>query len=41
MIHILKQRLAYMVLFMVVIFGMTHCIARGEDIALANLPEII
>ena len=41
MIHILKQRLAYIVLFMAVLFGMTHCIARGEDIALANLPEII
>jgi len=41
MIHILKQRLAYIVLFMAVIFGMTHGIARGEDIALANLPEII
>ena len=41
MIHILKQRLAYIVLFMGVIFGMTHGIARGEDIALANLPEII
>jgi len=41
MIHILKQRLAYIVLFMVVIIGMTHGIARGEDIALANLPEII
>ena len=41
MIHLLKQRLAYIVLFMVVIFGMGHGIARGEDIALANLPEII
>ncbi len=41
MIHLLKQRLAYIVLFMVVIFGMAHGIARGEDIALANLPEII
>jgi len=41
MIHILKQRLAYIVLFMAVLFGMTHGIARGEDIALANLPEII
>ncbi|MEI7853037.1 MAG: hypothetical protein WCJ06_04970 [Planctomycetota bacterium] len=41
MTHILKQRLAYIVLFMAVIFGMTHGIARGEDIALANLPEII
>ena len=41
MIHILKQRLAYIVLFMAVIFGMTYGIARGEDIALANLPEII
>ena len=41
MTHLLKQRLAYMVLFMVVIFGMAHGIARGEDIALANLPEII
>ena len=41
MIHLLKQRLTYMVLFMVVIFAMTHGIARGEDIALANLPEII
>ena len=33
MIHILKQRLAYMVLFMFMIFGMTHGIAREEDIA--------
>jgi len=41
MIHILKQLLAYIVLFMAVIFGMTYGIARGEDIALANLPEII
>ena len=41
MIHILKQRLAYIVLFMAVLVGMTHGIARGEDIALANLPEII
>ena len=41
MIHLLKQRLAYMILFMVVIIGMAHGIARGEDIALANLPEII
>jgi len=41
MTHILKQRLAYIVLFMAVIFEMTHGIARGEDIALANLPEII
>ena len=41
MMHILKQRFAYLVLFMVVIFAMTHGIARGEDIALANLPEII
>jgi hypothetical protein len=41
MIHLLKQRLAYTVLFMVVIFGMAHGIARGEDIALANLPDII
>jgi len=41
MIHILKQQLAYKVLFMVVIFGMTHGIATGEDITLANLPEII
>jgi len=41
MTHILKQRLAYIVLFMAVLFGMTHGIARGEDIALANLPEII
>jgi len=41
MIHLLKQRLAYMVLFMVVIIGMAHGIARGEDIALANLPDII
>ena len=41
MIHLLKQRLTYMVPFMVVIFGMTHGIARGEDIALANLPDII
>ena len=41
MIHLLKQRLAYMFLFMVVIIGMAHGIARGEDIALANLPEII
>jgi len=41
MIHILKQLLAYIVLFMAVIFGMIYGIARGEDIALANLPEII
>lgn len=41
MIHMLKQRLAYMVLFMVVIIGMAPGNARGEDIALANLPEII
>ena len=41
MIYMLKQGLAYMVLFLVVIFGMTHGIARGEDIALVNLPEII
>ena len=41
MTHILRHKLAYIVLFMVVIFGMGHGIARGEDIALANLPEII
>jgi len=41
MTYMLKQGLAYMVLFLVVIFGMTHGIARGEDIALVNLPEII
>ena len=41
MTHILRHKLAYIVLFMVVIFGMAHGIARGEDIALANLPEII
>ena len=41
MTHILRHKLAYMVLFMVVIIGMAHGIARGEDIALANHPEII
>ena len=41
MTHILRHKLAYMVLFMVVIIGMAHGIARGEDIALANLPDII
>ena len=41
MTHILRQKLAYIVLFMFVIIGMAHGIARGEDIALANLPEII
>ena len=41
MFHRIKQRLAYMFLFMVVIIGMAHGIARGEDITLANLPEII
>lgn len=38
MIHMLKQWLAYMVLFIIVIIGMAPGIARGEDIALANLP---
>ena len=41
MMHILKQRFAYLVLFMVVGFAMNLGVAKGEDIALANLPEII
>lgn len=41
MIHILKQPLAHTILFIVAIFGMTHGIARGENIALTNLPEIV
>jgi|GEM_PF-500848 len=39
--NLLMKWLGYSGLFIVAIFGMTSEIAKGEDIALINLPEII